>query len=102
MDVIEKIRQYLLTIKHTHFFRSPDQFIGLRDKALPEIAEKRTKAGDMSLNILCVGCATGEEPYSIAMMLLDILGQANPWKVAILATDMNSIRKGLILYSVAM
>lgn len=80
----------LLTIKHTHYFRSPDQFIGLRDNILPEITEKKTKVGDMSLNILCAGCATGEEPYSIAMMLLDILGQQGPWKVGILATDIST------------
>lgn len=80
----------LLTIKHTHFFRSPDQFIGLKDKVLPEIIERKTKGGDMTLNILSAGCATGEEPYSIAMVLLDLLGEPSPWKVNILATDIST------------
>lgn len=80
----------ILTIKHTHFFRNPHQFIGLRNKVLPEIMEKKLKAGDLTINILSAGCATGEEPYSIAMVVLDLLGQPSPWKINILATDIST------------
>ena len=79
-----------LTIKHTHFFRNPDQFIALRDKILPEIMERKTKTGDLRINILSAGCATGEEPYSIAMLLSDTLDRSCPWTVSIMATDIST------------
>ena len=80
----------LLTIKHTQFFRNPDQFISLKDKVLQEIMRHKARLRDLTLNILSAGCATGEEPYSIAMVLLDLLGQPSPWKINILATDIST------------
>lgn len=79
-----------ITIKHTHFFRNPDQFIALRDKILPEIMERKIKTRDLKINILSAGCATGEEPYSIAMVLSDTLDRSYPWTVSILATDIST------------
>lgn len=80
----------LLTNKHTHFFRNPAQFIALKNEILPQIIARKARAGETILNILCAGCATGEEPYSIAMIVLDLLGKYSPLKAWILATDIST------------
>lgn len=79
-----------LTNKHTHFFRIPAQFTALRDKILPSILERKAKEGDLSLKILSAGCSTGEEPYSIAMILVESFGRDTPWKLQVLATDIST------------
>jgi chemotaxis protein methyltransferase CheR len=90
----------LLTIKHTHFFRYATQFTALRDKILPELVVRKMNHGDMTLSILSAGCSTGEEPYSIAMVLLDLLGTSTLRRCQILATDISTealetARKGI-------
>ena len=79
----------LLTIQHTRFFRNPALFRAFRDTVLPEVIRAKAVAGDNSLNILSAGCATGEEPYSIAMMILEVIGQPSPLRARILATDIS-------------
>jgi chemotaxis protein methyltransferase CheR len=76
-----------LTIGETYFFRNGPQFAALRDHILPEIIGRR--AGMRSLRIWSAGCATGEEPYSLAMLLDEILPDRASWQVTILATDIN-------------
>ena len=80
----------LLTIKHTHFFRYARQFTALRNRILPELVARKMPQDDMTLNILSAGCSTGEEPFSIAMVLLDLLGPATFRKCQILATDIST------------
>jgi chemotaxis protein methyltransferase CheR len=80
----------LLTIKHTHFFRYATQFTALRDTILPKLVAAKMNQGDMTVNILSAGCSTGEEPYSIAMVLLDLLGPAAFRQCQILATDIST------------
>jgi chemotaxis protein methyltransferase CheR len=73
-----------LTTNHTSFFREPAHFDFLRKTFLPEWKDR----GD--IDIWSAACSTGEEPYSIAMCLLDELGPAPPGKVHILATDIST------------
>jgi chemotaxis protein methyltransferase CheR len=80
----------LLTIRHTHFFRYATQFIALRNKILPELVARKMKSGDMTLSILSAGCSTGEEPYSISMVLLDLLAPSTFRPCQILATDIST------------
>ena len=69
-----------ITVKETAFFRDPKQFEAL-EEILPEIAAIR---GDV--NVWCAGCATGEEPYSVAMVAEKVLPRG---KVYILGTDID-------------
>ncbi len=79
-----------LTIKHTCFFRNPEQFIALRDKVLPEIVQRKSRSGDLSVRVLSGGCSTGEEPYSVAMVLLEMFGENSAWDLSVLAVDIST------------
>ena len=72
-----------LTIGETHFFRDPHAFTFLETTLLPElIAAKRM--GDRRLRFWSAGCATGEEPYSLAMLLHRLLPDLSDWSISIL------------------
>ena len=74
-------------IKVTEFFRDPDLFETLRDQVLPKLIADAQERGD--LRIWSAGCATGEEAYSLAMLLIDLLGdEADRLQVRIFATDL--------------
>ena len=73
-----------LTTNHTSFFREPAHFDFLRKTFLPEWKNRG------SLDIWSAACSTGEEPYSIAMCLLEELGGTPPGQVRILATDIST------------
>jgi chemotaxis protein methyltransferase CheR len=79
-----------LTVGETYFFRDKKVFGLLEEKVLPELIESRRTTGKY-LRIWSAGCCTGEEPYSIAILLNQLLGQAADWNITILATDINSI-----------
>jgi len=77
-----------VTIGETYFFRDRGQFEALRRRILPEIiAQKR--ALTRQIRIWSAGCASGEEPYSIAMVLRELLPDLSSWNITILATDIN-------------
>lgn len=80
-----RIFKGLLTSGESYFFRDKGQFDLLASRVLPEIIEKRKR--EKTLKVWSAGCATGEEPYSIAI-LLDGLMQGRPgWDIRILGTD---------------
>jgi chemotaxis protein methyltransferase CheR len=76
-----------LTIGETHFFRNQPQFQALTETILPGLIAARR--AERRLRIWSAGCATGEEPYSLAMALEDLLPDLDQWQVLILATDIN-------------
>jgi len=76
-----------LTVSETYFFRNQPQFQALEQRILPELIERRRDV--RRLRIWSVGCASGEEPYSVAMLLRRILPDLAAWDVTILATDIN-------------
>jgi chemotaxis protein methyltransferase CheR len=76
-----------ITIGETYFFRHTAQFGALREYILPEIFARRMAL--RSLRCWSAGCATGEEPYSLAMLLCDLLPDLHTWHVSMLATDIN-------------
>lgn len=81
-DVIE-----LLLVRETSFFRHNAWFASLEEQVLaPLIAAKRL--GEKRLNVWSAGCASGEEPYSIAIAL-DQLLRGESWEVRIIGTDVN-------------
>ena len=77
-----------ITTNLTSFFREPHHFQYLRDQWLaPLMADARSKR---RLRIWSAACSSGEEPYSIAMTLLESLPHPERWDVRILATDLDS------------
>jgi len=77
-----------VTIQETHFFRNPPQTRALRKHVLPELI-RHAEAHGRRLRIWSAGCSTGEEPYSIAMMLRELLPAGAGWDVKVLATDVS-------------
>lgn len=77
----------LITTGESYFFRDKDQFALLRNRILPELMEKSGR--QHSLRIWCAGCSTGEEPYSIAILLDQLLPLGDLRDVHILGTDIS-------------
>ena len=77
-----------LTVGETYFFREKKSFEILSNQILPEIARLRQNT-ERRLRIWSAGCCTGEEPYSIAILLDRILPDLRQWQVTILGTDIN-------------
>ena len=77
-----------LTVGETYFFRIQAHFDALQSVILPGIFKKR--AAEKRLRIWSAGCASGEEPYSVAMLILEVLPDAADWEIEFLATDVNT------------
>lgn len=77
-----------LTVGETYFFRDPHSFDILEKRLLPELIRAR-QGRDQRLRIWNAGCCTGEEPYSIAILLSRLISDLKAWDITILATDIN-------------
>lgn len=77
-----------VTIQETHFFRNPPQMRALRAHVLPELVRHASTNG-RRLRIWSAGCSTGEEPYTIAMMIRELLPDTTGWDIKVLATDIS-------------
>lgn len=78
-----------ITIGETYFSRNQSHFEALRLHILPALIEKSRNTGLKQLRIWSAGCATGEEPYSIAMLLKELIPDIDTWSITILGTDIN-------------
>jgi chemotaxis protein methyltransferase CheR len=78
----------LLTTNETYFFREDFQLRTFREEILPELRERKEKSGNRQLRIWSAGCSSGEEPYTIAMILLD-QPWLQDWRVEIIGTDIS-------------
>jgi chemotaxis protein methyltransferase CheR len=91
-----------ITTKETHFFRLPNQFRALSKEIIPVIEDRLSREAQkfnlekggpgpwkVPLRIWSAGCATGEEPYSIAMTVLSSLKYPRAWQTEILASDIS-------------
>ena len=79
-----------ITTNLTKFFRESHHFDHLRDTVIPALVEEARRTGDKRLRIWSAGCSSGEEPYSIAMVLRDALPGIEGWDAKILATDLDT------------
>jgi chemotaxis protein methyltransferase CheR len=77
----------VVTTNKTDFFREPDHFDYLRDRVLPEWCEKHA---NRRLQVWSAGCSTGQEPYTLAMVLHDFAGRRPGFDFQILATDIST------------
>lgn len=75
-----------LTVNETYFFRNPDQFRAVAHEVLP--ARLAARAGQREIRILSAGCASGEEAYSLAILLRENLADPS-WTTSIRAVDVN-------------
>jgi len=79
-----------ITIGETCFFRNRPQLDALHNLVLPQIIEGRSKMALRHLRFWSAGCSTGEEPYTLAMILSDnAAGLLKGWTFEVLATDLN-------------
>lgn len=89
----------LLTTNETYFFREAFQLRAFSEEIIQEITAIKGAKGDKSLRIWSAGCSTGEEPYTIAMLLLERPELAG-WRIEIIGTDisqrvLHQARKGV-------
>ncbi len=77
-----------ITTNLTSFFREPHHFDFLRQQALPDLRQRN--AGSKRLRIWSSACSTGEEPYSIAIALRQVMSDLRGWDARILATDLDT------------
>jgi chemotaxis protein methyltransferase CheR len=78
-----------LTVGETYFFREKGAFDILEHSILPDLIDARRKT-EKRLRFWSAGCSTGEEPYSIAILLDKLIPDLQEWNVTILATDINT------------
>ena len=76
-----------LTINETSFFRDKTLFQTFADQLLPRLIADRVDS--RRLRIWCAGCSTGQEPYSIAMLIDERMRQLSGWQIEIVATDLS-------------
>lgn len=74
-----------MTTNETSFFRDVHPFAALREHVLPELLVKNASA--RSLKIWCAAASSGQEPYTIAMVLRDVVPKDPPWRIDFVATD---------------
>jgi len=80
---------HTLTIGETYFLRDKTHFEILKEQILPELILKRRQQKQHFLYIWSAGCATGEEPYSLATVLYEFLPDIADWHVRIIGSDVN-------------
>lgn len=78
----------LLTTNETYFFRGKSHFALLEKHILPKIIQREAAAAK-NISIWSAGCSTGEEPYSIAILLKKLIPHVDQWNVRILGTDID-------------
>lgn len=90
-----------VTTNETSFYRNPPQLKVFQDKVLPEVLDAIKAKGSRTLRIWSAGCSTGEEPYTIGIILHEVLrGEVGQWNIRIAANDLSeavllSARRGV-------
>lgn len=80
----------LISTNHTYFNREKDHFDYFSQTALPAIVARLKQQNRKDIRIWCAGCSSGEEPYTLLMLMMEYLGtDYNNWDAGILATDIS-------------
>ncbi|MCM0756152.1 protein-glutamate O-methyltransferase CheR [Desulfovibrio aminophilus] len=91
----------VITTNETSFYRNPPQLQVFQEQILTDVLDSLRKSGQKKLRIWSAGCSTGEEPYTLAMIIADVLkGELPTWDVRITANDLServleSARRGV-------
>jgi chemotaxis protein methyltransferase CheR len=85
----------LITTNETYMFREYEQLQAFANHCLPEVLSAKQDCGNKALRIWSAGCSSGEEPYTLAMILQEVFPQHQSWNCEIVATDIdeNMLRK---------
>lgn len=80
-----------VSTNHTFFFREKDHFDFFNNVALPEITENLAVKNEKDVRIWSAGCSSGEEPYTLAMIMMNFFGpQYSMYDAGVLATDIST------------
>jgi chemotaxis protein methyltransferase CheR len=90
-DGRQEIAQFInaLTTNETYFFRHPEHLEYLENTILPQLMSEKHKRFGMKIRIWCAACSSGEEPYSIAMLIQERPERYKGWSVEIAGSDIN-------------
>ena len=80
------------TTNETYMFREFEQLQAFADHCLPMILKPREAANDRKLRIWSAGCSSGEEPYTLAIILKEVMHDFRMWDIKIKATDIDQVR----------
>ena len=79
----------LVTTNETYMFREYDQLQAFANHCLPEVLSAKQARGERTLRIWSAGCSSGEEAYTLAMIVQEVFPQAQSWDCEIIATDID-------------
>lgn len=79
----------LVTTNETYMFREYEQLQGFANYCLPEVLSAKQDRGEKTLRIWCAGCSSGEEAYTLAMIVQEVFPQSQSWDCKIVATDID-------------
>ncbi len=80
----------VLTTNETYFFREYPQLQAFADEVLPEVLEEKRQQRSRKLQVWSAGCSTGEEAYTLAMVLAEFFAGRPGWTPRLLATDLHT------------
>jgi chemotaxis protein methyltransferase CheR len=79
----------LITTNETYMFREYEQLQAFANHCLPEVLSAKQERGEKVLRIWSAGCSSGEEPYTLAMIVQEVFPQVQNWECEIVATDID-------------
>ena len=79
----------LITTNETYMFREYEQLEAFANCCLPEVLSVKQSRGEQKLRIWSAGCSSGEEPYTLAMIVQEVFPQSQYWDCKIIATDID-------------
>jgi chemotaxis protein methyltransferase CheR len=82
----------LVTTNETYMFREFEQLQAFADHCLPMVLKPQEAANDRRLRIWSAGCSSGEEPYTLAIILQEVMHDFAKWDIKIKATDIDEVR----------
>lgn len=79
----------LITVNETYFFREYEQLRAFAEICIPEIIKHKRMNADYKIRIWSAGCSSGEEPYTLAIILREMIDNIDQWNIEIHATDID-------------
>jgi chemotaxis protein methyltransferase CheR len=79
----------LITTNETYMFREYEQLQAFANYCLPEVLSAKQARGDKALRIWSAGCSSGEEAYTLAMVVEEVFPQVQSWTFEVIATDID-------------
>lgn len=79
----------LITTNETYMFREFEQLASFADYCLPDVIALRQKKTEKRLRIWCAGCSSGEEAYTLAIIVREVFPESRSWNIEITATDID-------------